>query len=132
MSDTLLYIPVTLSLRFQDLPADATSALTLQNGCSGLKVPAGYKFHAMLIHAELDTALTAQSIVVKAAADGVALNGPTVTLTTSIQKASGTQHAFVESVAAGSIISAVAIVPAGFTPTTAGLEVILSGLLIPV
>jgi hypothetical protein len=131
MSDTLIYIPVTLSLRFQDVQADTTNLLTLQNGGAGLKVPTGYKFHALLLHAESDTTITGQSIVVTAAADGAALNGPTVTLTSATKVASGTQHAFVESVAAGSIISAVAVTPAGFTPTTAGLEVILSGLLIP-
>jgi len=132
MSDVLDYIPVSLSYRFQEVQANATNRLTLPNGGAGFKVPTGYAFHPRMIHAELDTAVTAQSIALSVAADGVAVSGLSVTLNASAQVAVSAQRPQVVKIAAGAVVSVVAVAAPGFTPTTAGLDVVLSGLLIPV
>jgi hypothetical protein len=125
-------VPVTLHFVFQDAVANATNVMTLPGGGAGFKVPTGYQFHPVCLHAESDTALTAGTITFKVRADGTALtDSPTAVLTTAIQAAVGVEEIHTEPVDQGGVVSVQAAASSGLTPGTCGLDAVLTGVLVP-
>jgi hypothetical protein len=123
--------PVTLQFIVTDVAADAITDGTLASGGAGWIVPAGFEFHPLMLHAEANEAVTAQSIAVKVIVGGTeATNGPEVTLSATAQAASGLKGMHGNPIYAGSVVSVSAETPAGFTPITADLDVILNGVLV--
>jgi len=134
MGNELTYdfgMPVTLHYTIANIAGTATTALKFANGGLGLKVPTGYSFHPLLISAESNAAVQGGTATFKATANTtVSINGPSAALTTAAQVAVGAQRVGAEPIGAGKIVG-VSVVTAGFTPTTADVDAILTGVLLP-
>ena len=135
MGDELTYdkgLAVTLHYTLANCPANATTALTLDNGGAGFKVPTGYKFHAMCLHGESDTDLTAGTLTFKVRASGTALTGgPTAALSDTVQAAVGVVRPGADPIAAAAIVAVEAVASAALAPATCGLDAVLIGVLLP-
>lgn len=125
-------ISVSFEFVFQDAVAGTTNVMTLPGGGAGFKVPTGYNFHAVALHGESDTDLTAGTITFKVRDDGTALaNGPTAVLSDEVQVAVGVQRVGADPIAAGSIVSVEAVASGALAPSTCGLDAVLVGILLP-
>ncbi len=123
--------PVSFTMHAENLAATATEDLIFDQSGAGFVVPTGYVFHPMLLHAEANTAVTAQTITFKVTDDGAEVsNGPEVLLTTAIQTASGVARIGAAPIAAGAVVGISATTPGSFTPTTADVDAVLSGVLV--
>ena len=135
MGNELTYdkgLAVTLHFILANCPANATTALTLPNGGAGLVVPTGYKFHAMALHGESDSDLTAGTITFKVRASGTALaSGPTAALSDTVQAATGVARPGVDGIAAASVVAVEAVANSALAPATCGLDAVLIGVLLP-
>lgn len=124
--------PVTLQFGGANIPASATTDLTLAQGGTGWVVPAGYVAYAVALCIVGNAAVTAQTLTAKCIDDGTELtNGPAPVLTTSVQRATDTLYAGAQPIAAGSVVGVSVTTPAGFTPTTIDVDAILTLVLAP-
>lgn len=113
-----------------NLPANATTVMTLPNTGTGFQVPAGWKFHPVGIIINGSTAVTAQTVTAAVTDNGTTIaNGPTAVLdsVTNTTSNSGVARADCAPIAAGHVIGANLTTPAGFTPTTNTYDVIVMG-----
>ncbi len=95
-------------------------------------MPTGYNAHAVCLHGESDTDLTAGTITFSVRDDGTALdNGPSVALSDTVQVGVDVERVGAEPMAAGSIVSVQAAASAALAPATCGLDVVLTLLLLP-
>ena len=135
MGNELTYdfgLPVTLVFGKANPVANTTTALTLANGGLGLKVPAGYKFHPMLLHGESNADLTAGVATFKVTANTTVLSeGPVAVLGDTVQVHSGVQRPNAEPISAGAIVGVSVILDANVAPNTADVDAILVGVLMP-
>ncbi len=135
MSNELTFdqgLPVTLIFAKANIEPNTTTALTLAQGGAGLVVPTGYKFHPLLLHGESNADLSAGTAVFKVTANTTALvNGPTATLSDTVQKASGVMRPGAEGIAAGKIVCVSIVADANFAPNTADVDAVLVGVLLP-
>lgn len=112
-------------------PVDGT--LASAQGSDGHLVPAGYKFVPKCVQAESNAAITAGSILVKATADGTELaNGPIATLSSAAQASTAIAAVSEAAVAAGEVIGVSGTSSGALDAATKDLDVVLTGLLLPV
>jgi hypothetical protein len=124
-------MPITLQFGKANIGATATTGLTLVDGGVGLKVPTGYTFHPLMIHAEANGAVVGGTMVFHVTANTTAsINGPIASLSSAAQVAVGVQRVGVEPIAAGKIVGA-NVVSASLNPTTLDVDVVISGVLTP-
>lgn len=135
MANELTYpdgLPVSLAFTKANIEPNATTALTLANGGAGLKVPTGYKFHPLMLHGESNADLSAGTAIFKVTANTTAsINGPTATLSDTIQVAVGVQRPGAEPITAGKIVGVSIVADANFAPNTADVDAVLVGVLLP-
>jgi hypothetical protein len=134
MANELTYaegLPITLQLGKANIGATATTNLTLVDGGAGLKVPTGYKFHPLMLHAEANGSVVGGTMVFHVTANTTAsVNGPTASLSSAAKVAVGVQRVGVEPIVAGDIVG-VNVVSASLNPTTLDVDAVLTGVLIP-
>lgn len=135
MSNELDYehgLPITLQFGAANVSADGVTDLTFPNGGAGFIVPAGYKFHAVALHAESNADLTGGTATFAVIADGAELaNGPTAALADTVQSAVGVKRVGAEPIAAGAVVAVSATTSAAFAPTTADVDAVLIGIMTP-
>ena len=125
------HYPVSFNVQATDIAANATEDLIFPLGGAGFIVPAGYVFHPILLSAESNAAITAQTMTFKVIDDGDEVaNGPEVLLTTAIQAASGVARIGAAPIAAGAAVGVSVTTPTSYTPTTADVDAVLSGVLV--
>lgn len=127
-------VDVTLPFTLANVPTNATTALTLVTGqgADGFKVPTGYKFHPLALHGESNADLTAGSATFKVT-DNTAVvgSGPEPVLNDTIQVAVAVARVGAAPIAAGKIVGISVVADATFAPTTADIDAILIGKLLP-
>lgn len=122
---------VQFSFILSNVPASATTNMTTFNAASGYKVPAGFDFYPEFCFAASNAALTAGSLIFKCTDDTVAISGgPEVTLNSSTQNDTA-QQTLSAKVTENSIIGVHVVADASFLPTTADVDCMLVGFLIP-
>jgi len=115
-----------------NVPASATTPLTLQGGNTGVLIPAGYKFHPVAIIIQSTVAITAQTLTAVVTDNGSQVAyGPQAVLDTTYQQQSGVMRADEWPIQAGHLVGVSVITPGGFTPTTNGIDVTLMGFFTP-
>lgn len=125
-------LPVTFEVSTANPAAGATVDLTLPQGGAGFVVPAGYVAHPVLISATSNADLTAGTATFRVIDDGAELaNGPAAILSDTVQRAAGTARVGAAPIAAGSIVSASVVTDAGYLPTTADLDAVVTLILLP-
>jgi hypothetical protein len=125
-------VDVTLTFEKANPGASATTALTFSQGGAGFKVPTGYAFHPICLHGESNADLTGGTATFKVTSSGTALsNGPTAALSDTIQAAVGVQRVGVEPIAAGAVVGVSVVTDGSYAPTTADLDAVLIGKLLP-
>lgn len=111
-----------------NVPANATTPVLLQGGNSGFIVPPNYKFHPVAIMLMSTVPITAQTLTAVVTDNGSqAVYGPQAVLDTTHQQQVGVMRTDEWPIAAGHVVGVSVITPAGFTPTTNGIDVILIG-----
>jgi len=135
MANELTYpdgLPVTLQFGGANVAENATTALTFVNGGLGLKVPTGYKFHPLLLHGEGNADLSGGTAIFKVTANTVAsINGPTATLSDTVQVAVGVQRPGAEPITAGKIVGVSVVADVNYAANTIDLDAVLVGVLLP-
>ena len=138
MANELSYdrgIAVTLRFTLANPSASATTAMTpagAQTSNVGFVVPTGYAFHAVCMHFESNADLTAGSIIAKVTTGGTVLaGGPQVTLSDTVQSSTAVAAVGTCKVAAAAVVGVKVVADGDYAPTTADLDVILVGLLLP-
>jgi hypothetical protein len=125
-------LPLALQYGKANLAGNATTLLTLTQGGAGFVVPTGYKFHPMLLHAEVNAAVQGGSGVVKVTANTTALTGgPSVTLNANTQTAVATARVNADPIAAGKVVALNIVQDANFAPNTLDIDAVLVGVLLP-
>jgi hypothetical protein len=123
---------ITLQFGADNVVKNATTDLTLSKGGVGFKVPAGYAFHPVCIHAETNADISAGTETYKVIDNGTELlHGPTVVLSDEVQAASGVQQFGVEPIAAGHVVGVSITASADLAPETGDKDVVLIGYLVP-
>jgi hypothetical protein len=123
---------ITLQFLLANVPANATTDLTLPGGNAGLVVPTGYEFHPTFLQISSNADLTAGTATAKVTADGTELaKGPAPVLSDTVQAASAVVRFGLEPVAAGDVVGVSITTTAAFLPTTADVDAILAGYLVP-
>ena len=128
-------LPVTFKFMLKDLAANGTTAMTGALATPGYKVPAGYKFVPMLIGLSSSAELDGGTCIAKVTADATAVvNGPEATIALALPK----QHATAvvregqpASIAAGSVVCVELVASAAYSPETADLDAVVSGVMVP-
>jgi hypothetical protein len=127
-------VDVTLPFTGANVQVSATQNLTLvtAQGADGFKVPTGYKFHPLAVHAESNADLTAGTGTFKVTDNTVAIaNGPEPVLNDTVQVAVAVARVGASPIAAGKIVGLSIVADASFAPTTADVDAILIGKLLP-
>lgn len=126
-------ISVTIALSLANPGAGATTNLTApQSNLSGFVVPAGYKFHPVLLSGRSNADLTAGSATFKVTDDDTELtSGPAPVLSDTVQMASAVARVGASPIAAGHMVGISVTTDAGYLPTTADLDAVLVGILLP-
>lgn len=123
---------ITLIFGKANIAANGTTDLTFANGGVGFKVPTGYKFHPVALHAETNADVTAGTGTFKVTDNGTELkNGPSVELSDEVQAASGVQRYGVEPIAAGHVVGVSVTASATYAPETGDVDAVLVGYLVP-
>lgn len=126
------HLPITLQFELANPGAGATTDMALAQAGTGFVVPTGYKFHPIMICGVSSADLTAGTADYKVTTDGTELvNGPTVQLADTVQRATGLQRVGVEPIAAGAVVGVSITTSAGYLPTTADHDCMLTGVLTP-
>lgn len=124
--------PISFQVAIANPSASATTAATAAQGNGGLVVPTGYAFHPLLISVSSNADLSGGTLIAKVTDNGTALaNGPIATLADTVQYAAGLQRAQVEPIAAGHRVGAQVVADGSYAPTTADIDITVSGLLLP-
>lgn len=122
---------VTLIFSLANPGASATTALTLPQGNTGFKVPPGYQFHPICLSGSSNADLTAGTATFAVTAGGVVGNGPTAVLSDTVQQAVGVKRVDAAPINAGVLVGVSVTTSAGYLPTTADLDAVLIGKLLP-
>lgn len=124
-----------LTVQFQkaDIPANATTDLTLPGGNAGLKVPEGYEFTPFLVQGSLNDFPTAGTAVFKVTKDGEEISpGPEANLSDEVQAAVDViRVGAIAGVPAGSVVGVSVTTSADFAAETLDADGILIGLMKP-
>ena len=125
--------PVTIILAVANPAATATTNLTAAQGnLSGFVVPAGYKFHPMLLSGGSNADLTAGTATFKVTDnDTEIVGGPEPVLSDTVQRASAVARAQVAPIAAGHEVGISVTTNGAYAPVTADLDALLAGMLLP-
>jgi hypothetical protein len=125
--------PVTIALSLANPGAGATTNLLApQANLSGFVVPTGYKFHPMLLSGKSNADLTAGTATFKVTDDDTEIvGGPEPQLADTVQMASAVARAQVAPIAAGHLVGISVTTHADYAPTTADLDAVLVGVLLP-
>lgn len=126
-------IAVTIALSLANPGANATTNLTApQANLSGFVVPAGYKFHAVLLSGGSNADLTAGTATFKVTDnDTEIVGGPEPQLADTVQRASAVARVGASPIAAGHEVGISITTSSGYLPVTADLDAVLVGLLLP-
>lgn len=124
---------VTVQLQKADIPADATTDLTLPGGNAGLKVPEGYEFVPFLVQGSLNDFPTAGTAVFKVTVDGEEISpGPEANLSDEVQAAVDViRVGAIAGIPAGSVVGVSITTSADFAAETLDADGILIGLMKP-
>lgn len=130
--DTKFGVAVTLFFGKANVTKNGTIDLTFAQGGAGFKVPAGYAFHPVLLHAETNADITAGTETFRVIADGTELtHGPEVCLADTVQAGVDLQTFGAEPIAAGSIVGVSVTTSADLAPETGDVDAVLVGYLVP-
>lgn len=131
--DTKFGVSMSLQFFFANPGAGATTDLTLAQGGTGFVVPAGYKFIPTVLCGVSNADLTAGTATFKVTDNGDELtNGPEAVLADTVQRASGVKSPTVGAgIAAGHVVGVSVTTNAGYLPTTADVDAVLVGYLVP-
>lgn len=125
-------LSISLVFAVANPAAAATTNLTLSQANLGLVVPAGYKFHPLLLSGSSNADLTAGTATFKVTDDDTELvNGPQAALSDTVQRAAGVQRVGAQPIAAGHQVGVSVTTDASYAPVTADLDAILVGVLTP-
>lgn len=125
-------IDISLPFFVANPSANTTTDLAFTQGGTGFVVPTGYKFHPLIISGSSNADLTDGTATFKVIDNGTELsNGPTAVLSDTVQRASGVQRPHVEAIGAGRVVGVSVTTTAAYAPTTADLDAILVGVLLP-
>lgn len=123
---------VTLIFSIANPGAGATTALTFPQGSTGFKVPTGYEFHPICLSGSSNADLTGGTATFAVSAAGTVIaNGPTAVLSDTVQQAVGVKRVDAGPIAAGVLVGVSVTTSAGYLPTTADLDAVLIGKLLP-
>jgi hypothetical protein len=112
--------------------ANTTTALTFVQGGDGFIVPAGYKFHPLCLSVTSNADLTAGTATARVRSDGTAIvNGPEVVLADTVQRASAVARVGAAPIGAGKRVDVAVTTTADYAPTTADIDAVLVGVLLP-
>lgn len=136
MANELSYdqgIDVTLILAVANPGAGATVNLTAaQANLSGFVVPTGYKFHPILLSGGSNADLTAGTATFKVTDDDTEIaGGPEPQLSDTVQRASAVARVGASPIAAGHQVGVSITTSGAYAPTTADLDAVLVGKLLP-
>lgn len=122
---------ITLPFELANVPASATTNMTLSQGSTGFVVPTGYSFYPQILSINSNADATAGTCTGKVTGDGTVLvNGPEPVVNDTVQRAAAEVNPLAsQKVAAGAVVG-IALVTASFAPTTADVDAILIGRLI--
>lgn len=124
--------PVSLNFGLSNAAANTANVLLLKGENTGFVVPTGYKFQPLSILAMSNADLTAGNAAFAVTDNGTVLkNGPTATLSDTVQKKDGQNPVGTEPIAAGHLVGVKATTDAGYLPITADLDAVLLGILTP-
>ncbi len=125
-------VDVTLIFSIANPGASATTALTLPQGNTGFKVPTGYQFHPVCLIGASNADLAAGTATFAVTAGGVVLgNGPTAVLSDLVQQAVGVKRVDAAPINPGVLVGVSVTTNGAYAPTTADLDVVLIGKLLP-
>lgn len=137
MSQELDYdagIDVTLHFTKANVAENATTDLLWAGAGAGagFKVPAGYKFHPILLQGELNANPSDGTATFKVIANSTELtNGPIANCTVNTQVAVAVARVGVEPIAAGNIVAVSVTTTANFAANTIDHDAVLIGKLLP-
>jgi hypothetical protein len=123
---------ITLIFGKSNIAANGITDLTFVSGGVGFKVPTGYAFHPVLLHAETNADITAGTGTFKVIDNGTELvNGPSAVLSDLVQAASDVERYGVEPIAAGHVVGVSITTTAAYAPETGDVDAVLVGYLVP-
>lgn len=124
--------PITLHFMKANPVENTTTALTFDQGGAGFKVPTGYKFHALCLHAECNANPTTGTATFNVTANTTALaNGPTVVLVPNTQVGVDVHRPGEEPIAAGKIVGVNVVADVNWAANSIDVDAVLVGLLRP-
>ncbi len=124
-------IPVALHFVLANVPANATTVMTLPGGGAGFEVPTGYDFYPQIASFISNADLTAGSWTAKVTDDGTVItNGPEPVLNDTVQLTSAEVNPLATKIAAGNYVGVKIVADASAAPTTAKADLVLIGRLI--
>lgn len=126
-------IPVTLHFKLDNVPTNATTAMTLPAGGVGFEVPTGYSFYPQIASFISNADLTAGSWTAKVTNEGTVItNGPEPVLNDTVQLTTAEVNPLAaQKIPAGNYVGAKIVADASAAPTTAEADLIVIGRLIP-
>lgn len=136
MANELAYehgVSLALQMGLANPAANAAAKLTFANGGSGFKVPTGYKFHALALHAEANAALSAGTAVIAVTDNNTALlnSALAVTLDANTQTGSAVMRVGQQPIVAGHVVGAKITADANYSANTVDHDVVIVGVLLP-
>jgi hypothetical protein len=124
--------PISLAFSFLNPAQGATADGVFFSGGAGFVVPAGYKFHPIILHGESNADLTAGIATFKVTDDGTELvNGPEAGLADTVQAAVGVKEVGSQPIAAAAVVGVSITTDGSYAPATADLDAVLIGVLTP-
>jgi hypothetical protein len=125
-------IPVSFEFGLADVPANATTDLQTRLGGAGFFVPTGLDFYPAVGFVTSNSDLTAGTLTAKVTSNGTALvGGPEPALSDTVQRHSASISPLSPKVAAGAYVGAEVVTSATYAPTTADIDVVVCGYLVP-
>lgn len=123
---------VTIQFELANPGAGATTDMILGQGGSGFVVPAGYKFSPAMLTVVSNADLTAGTLDAQVTDDGTEIvGGPEPQLADAVQRATAVVGGDPQTIAAGAVVGVSVTTSAGYLPTTADIDAILVGYLLP-
>lgn len=131
--DTKFGVSMSLQFSIPNAGAGATTDLAFGQGGTGFVVPVGLKFIPVVLCGTSNADLTAGTATFKVIDNGTELtNGPEAGLADTVQSASGVKSPGVGAgIVAGHVVGVSVTTNAGYLPTTADLDAVLIGYLVP-
>lgn len=124
---------IVLTFAKANITNNTTTALTFAQGGLGFKVPPGYDFCPEILHGESNADLTGGTATFKVTDNTAAVsNGPEPALNDTVQVAVAEVNPLVVRITAGRIVGVSVVADNSFAPTTADVDAVLYGRLVPV